>query len=106
MSFVVQCDFLQLTSYLLSLIVLFYYSALYVIGTIDQKSKAMSRVVRFSDSLALPRASGLGNLTATVFAPHSVRAATESWRDDETTNGAGGGLRCEIYLKHEKENEQ
>ena len=63
MSFVVQCDFLQLASYLLSLIVLFYYSALYVIGTIDQKSKAMSRVVRFSDSLALPRASGLGNLT-------------------------------------------
>ena len=61
MSFVVQCDFLQLASYLLSLIVLFYYSALYVIGTIDQKSKAMSRVVRFSDSLALPRASGLGH---------------------------------------------
>ena len=39
MSFVVQCDFLQLTSDLLSLIVLFPY----VIGTIDQKSKVQSR---------------------------------------------------------------
>ena len=48
----------------------------------------------------------VGLRAATVFAPHRVHAATVSWRDAETTNGAGGGLRCEIFLKHEKENEQ